>query len=87
MGNRQQPIEPQGTSMQVKLTTRRKKKTTLQDAKNYLQSGLASFERYPSVTDYERGYEAAYRGLQIDLSWLPANACARAGGPKAPQDS
>ena len=41
--------------MQVTPSFPRKKPATLQEAKNYWQSALSSYERYPSVTDYERG--------------------------------
>ena len=87
MGNRQQPFEPQGTPMQVTPSFPRKKPATLEEAKNYWQSALSSCERYPSVTDYERGFEGALRDIGADLGWLPADAQTPAGGLKAPQDS
>jgi len=73
MGNCQPPIEPQGTPMQVTPSFPRKKPATLQEAKNYWQSALSSFERYPSDSDYQRGYEAALREMQADLGWHPVD--------------
>jgi hypothetical protein len=55
--------------MQSRLAYPHKQPATLQDAKNHLQSSLASFERYPADSDHQRGYEAALRLLQEDLGW------------------
>jgi hypothetical protein len=53
--------------MQVALTFPHANSVTLQDVLNYMQSALSSFERHPSITDYERGYEAAIRDMRTDL--------------------
>ena len=43
------------------------KQTTLQDALDYLQLGLASFEHDPADNDFQLGYEHALRNLLIDF--------------------
>ncbi len=43
------------------------KPATLQDVINYLQAGLATFERHPANNDYQRGYEGALRNMRTDL--------------------
>jgi hypothetical protein len=48
------------------------KSATLQDALDYLQLGLASFEHDPADNDFQLGYKHAIRNLLIDLrgdSW------------------
>ena len=45
---------------------------TLQDVIDYVQSELASFERDPADSDFQRGYECALRDMRTDLlGWPP----------------
>jgi hypothetical protein len=55
--------------MQSELTFPHAQHATLQDAKKYLQSSLATFDRDPADSDYQRGFEAALRHLRTDLGW------------------
>lgn len=58
------------------------KQTTLQDALDYLQLGLASFEHDPADNDFQLGYEHALRNLLIDFrgdSWCE---CLRSKAPE-----
>jgi hypothetical protein len=58
------------------------KPATLQDALDYLQLGLTSFEHDPADNDFQLGYEQALRNLLIDLrgdSWCE---CIRSRAPE-----
>jgi hypothetical protein len=49
------------------------KPATFQDALEYLQLGLASFEHDPAENEFQQGYEHALQGLLFDLrrdGWL-----------------
>ena len=63
------------------------KTATLQDALDYLQLGLASFEHDPADNNFQRGYEHALRNVLFDLrgdSWCE-RLRSRASGLSAPR--